>query len=301
MKFNQLKYAGLVAIQLASNIVSAAVVDKRNDIWDAINSLKLIGHPENDFGCKSTVHTNPVIIIHALLSNPDVDLNLFQEDLKSKGYCTFTTIYGNHKHLAPWIGGLTSVRESSETLSDFILEVIQKTGASKVDLVGHSEGGVMALYVPMTHPEAAAKVERIVSLGPAVHGALYYGLTNLWYKNGDFSRETASAVLHFLGCAACDDMATGGEIYNDFKDSKRIVPEGIKATIIMSTKDTLVAPDASRIEEVGVRNVMVQDSCPEDDVGHAGLAWDTGIWDIIRNELNEDYGGKVSCAKGLPV
>lgn len=193
------------------------------------------------------------------------------------------------------------MRESSKTLSDFILEVSEKTGSSKVDLVGHSEGGVMALYVPMTYPKAAAKVERIVSLGPAIHGAQYYGLTNLWYKGGDVSREMASAILDLLGCPACDDMATGGDIYKDFLNAEKIVPEGINATVIMSTKDTLVAPNVSIVNEANVRNVMVQDRCPEDPVGHAGLAWDTGIWDMIRNELAGDYTGPVNCVKGLPT
>ncbi|KAG9229144.1 alpha/beta-hydrolase [Amylocarpus encephaloides] len=301
MKLGVLKYACMATLQLASSTTKAASLNKRSDLWDAINALKLVGHPGNDFDCRSTVHPNPVVLIHALSANPDVDLNLLQQDLKRKGYCTFSTIYGNHEHLAPWIGGLTSMRDSSRTVAEFILEVADQTGSDKVDLVGHSEGGVMAFYVPMAHAEVAAKVAHSISLGPAIHGALYYGLANLWYAGGDVSRELASAMLRLLGCAACDDMAVGGDIYNAFKEAARIVPAGIQATVIMSTKDTLVAPSVSRVEEVGVRNLLVQDRCPEDPVGHAGLAWDTGVWDMIRNELAENYTAPVNCIQGLPV
>lgn len=116
------------------------------------------------------------------------------------------------------------------------------------------------------------------------------------------SRDLASAILDLLGCEACDDMATGGAIYEDFLASEKIVPAGINATVIMSTKDTLVDPSVSRVEnESNVRNVMVQDTCPDDPVGHAGLAWDSGVWDMVRNELDGDYTGPVTCVQGLPA
>ncbi|KAK7996353.1 hypothetical protein PG989_004393 [Apiospora arundinis] len=272
----------------------------RDPIWDAVLHLKLIGHPKNDFSCKSAEHPTPVILLHALLANPAVDLNLLQQEMKKQNYCTFTVLYGTQP-LAPWIGGLGDMRESSQTIADFVLEVVKKTGSDKVDLVGHSEGGVMALYVPMRHPEAAKHVDHVVSLGPAVHGAQYYGLTNLWYAGGEVTREIASGMLDLLGCQACDDMATGGNIYNDFKSTSKIAQDGNKVTVIMSQHDTLVAPEVSRVEEKGVRNVMVQDTCPDDTVGHAYLAWDTSVWGLVFNALTEKYDAPVKCDKQPPI
>jgi pimeloyl-ACP methyl ester carboxylesterase len=182
----------------------------------------------------------------------------------------------------------------------FIREVWDKTGAEKVDLVGHSEGGVMALYVPMTQDGIANIVEHTVALGPAVHGAEYYGFTDLFYFGGEATRELASLALKTLGCAACDDMARGGDVHADFQAAERIVPDGIKATIIMSTYDTLVEPEVSRVEEEGVRNVIVQDTCPDDKVGHAGLGWDKSVWSLVVNALTEDYDRQFLCDKGLP-
>ncbi|KAK8104892.1 hypothetical protein PG999_008251 [Apiospora kogelbergensis] len=268
----------------------------RDPIWDAVLRLKLLGNPKNDFSCKSAEHPTPVILLHALLANPAVDLNLLQQEMKRQNYCTFTVLYGTHR-LAPWIGGLGDMRESSQTIADFVLEVVEKTGADKVDIVGHSEGGVMSLYVPMRHPEVAKHVDHVVSLGPAVHGAQYYGMTNLWYAGGEVSREIAGGVLDLLGCQACDDMATGGNIYNDFKNAPKIAQDGNKVTVIMSRRDTLVAPEVSRVNEKGVRNVMVQDTCPDDTVGHAYLAWDTSVWGLVFNALTENYDAPVKCDK----
>lgn len=159
----------------------------------------------------------------------------------------------------------------------------------------------MALYVPLTQAGISDIVEHSVALGPAVHGAQYYGFTDLFYLGGEVTRRLAALALKTLGCAACDDMATGGEVYEDFKKAKgHIVPGGVKASVIVSEYDTLVAPEKSVVVQEGVRNLVVQDYCPEDRVGHAGLAWDWGVWDIVVNELSENYGGAVDCRQGLP-
>ena len=273
-------------------------IHARTDIWDIINQLNTTDNPPNDYNCKSSIHPNPIILLHGMLSNPSKDLKPLQKDLNSRGYCTFAVKYGEHVE-TPWIGGVTDMRQSSNTIADFILDVVKRTGAPKVDIVGHSEGGVMSLYVPMTHKDVSAHVERIIALGPAVHGAQYYGLTSLSYS-GEVSRYVVSQILHLIGCAACDDMATGGNIYNDFKAASKIVQSGNKVTIVMSKSDTLVSSDRSIINEPGVNDIFVQDFCPEDKVGHSGLAQDTGIWDMIRNILADNVHGPVTCTQGLP-
>jgi pimeloyl-ACP methyl ester carboxylesterase len=207
--------------------------------------------------------------------------------------------YGVHP-LAPWVGGVVSMVDSAKEIAGFIKEVRSKTGSEKVDLVGHSEGGVMTLYVPLTQEGIKDIVEHTVALGPAVHGARYYGFTDLFYLGGQETRTLAGDVLSVLGCEACDDMAIGGRVYSDFADAAgHIVQDGVKASIVMSRSDTLVTPDVSEVNETGVRNLFVQDYCPDDTVGYAGLAWDTGVWDIIINELKENYEGPVGCTQGL--
>lgn len=258
----------------------------------------LYGAPDNNFDCRSETHPNPVIMLHGLSSNREFPLNRLSWNLTDDGYCVYSLTYGAHS-LVNWIGGLKAMRDTAKEIASFIKEVKDKTGANKVDLVGHSEGGVMALYVPMTQDGIAEIVDHNVALGPAVHGAQYFGVTNFFYIGGDFTRNLVSLALKTLGCPACDDMATDGAIYNDFKNAKKIVQDGNKASIIMSNSDTLVAPDVSRVDEAGVRNIIVQDSCPDDKVGHVGLALDTGIWQIIRNELAENYDKPVTCTSGL--
>lgn len=288
--------------------------------WDVPEYLKLselYGAPDNDFSCRSD--RNPVVLLHGLSADREVDLNMLQKELNGRGYCTFSLTYGAHS-AAPWIGGLKSMRDDSAAeIADFIREVHEKSAGDdddgakkKVDLVGHSEGGVMTLYVPMTQDGIADIVERTVALGPAVHGARYYGFTDLLYAvGGDATRAVAGAAIRALGCAACDDMATDGAVYADFlarsqalasgESSVGIVPAGVKATVVMSRSDTLVSPEVSRVDEDGVRNVFVQDACPDDKVGHAGLMWDRSVWGLVYNALEEEYDRAFECDQGLEI
>ena len=116
------------------------------------------------------------------------------------------------------------------------------------------------------------------------------------------TRKFVANALNTLGCKACDDMAPDGAIYNDFKAaSPHIVQQGIKASIIVSSADALVKPEQSIINEPGVRNIVIQDVCPSDKAGHAGLAYDRNVWQLVKNELEEQYDRKVACDYNLII
>ncbi|KAI3335446.1 Alpha/Beta hydrolase protein [Ustulina deusta] len=267
------------------------------NIPSALTSSNLYGAPDNDFSCKSS--RNPVVILHGLSANRDVDLNLLQYELNDRGYCTFSITYGAHA-IPSWIGGLEDMTESSKQIADFVREVQQKTGASKVDMVGHSEGGVQSIYVPLTQDGISDIVEHIVALGPAIHGATYFGFTDLWYIGGDVTRTLVGKLIDLVGCPACEQLAPDGLVTDQFAAAENIVQDGNKVTVIMSKSDTLVPEDVSTIDEPGVRNVLVQTTCPDDQVGHAGLAWDKSVWRLIINALEETDEEVYPCEKGLP-
>ncbi|KAI1376641.1 alpha/beta-hydrolase [Hypoxylon crocopeplum] len=267
-------------------------------IPDVLRLSELYGAPENNFGCESK--RNPVVMLHGLSADREVDLNMLQWELNRRGYCTFSQTYGAWD-LVPWIGGLRPMADSAKDIAAFIRKVKDSTGAEKVDIVGHSEGGVQAVYVPMTRAGISDIVEHVVALGPAIHGAKYLGFTDLWYIGGDVTRNLATVVQNLLGCPACDDMMTGGAVYNDFKNADKIVQPGNKVTVIMSTSDILVSPDVSRIDEQGATNVVIQDTCPDDHVGHAGLMWDKSVWRLIVNALEENHDPVYDCEKGLTL
>jgi len=94
----------------------------------------------NDFSCKSASQPVPVVLFHGLGATYYEDLNFLQSFLASKGFCTFAITYGAYDGF-PFVGGFKHVDESSKQLASYIANVTSQTGASKVDIVGHSEGG----------------------------------------------------------------------------------------------------------------------------------------------------------------
>jgi pimeloyl-ACP methyl ester carboxylesterase len=265
---------------------------------DVLRTSLMYGAPDNDFNCKPSFHPNPVVMLHGLSQNRDDDLNSLQKALNERGYCTYSLTYGAYS-LASWVGGVKDMTETAVSIADFIREVLEKTGAEKVDVVGHSEGAVQAIYVPMTQEGISSSVDHVVALAPALHGASYFGIADLWYFAGDVSREIIGAVIDTLGCPACEQMVKDGQIYDYFKDVQKIAQDGNKLTIIMSRTDTLVPPEVSEVHEDGVKLVYVQDTCPNDSVGHFGLSWDKSVWRLITNALEESDDEAFPCEQGF--
>lgn len=294
------KSSAVVAAALAAIVVAAPTPLGERGLLDRLfgsilpaNVTDLYGAPPNDFNCKSD--RNPVVFLHGLSANREWTISTFQKHLQENGWCTYSQTYGEYS-MVPFIGGLRPMRETAPEIAAFIRQVKERTGAQKIDLVGHSEGGVHSLYVPMTQLGIKEIIGRSVALGPAVHGAMYFGFADLWYLGGEATRFTVANILHTIGCPACDDMAPDGAIFNDFKAaSPQIAQAGIKTSIIVSNNDILVKPETSIVNEPGVRNIVVQDHCPEDGAGHAGLSYDRNVWQLVKNELEEQYDRKVDC------
>lgn len=105
----------------------------------------------NDFNCKSATQPYPVVILHGLGANNVFNIAGLQAFLVARGFCTFSITYGAYPQY-PAQGGFIHIPVSSKGVSDYINLVASKTGASKVDLVGHSEGGFMVSHLlPSRH------------------------------------------------------------------------------------------------------------------------------------------------------
>ena len=60
---------------------------------------------------------------------------------------------------------------NADALADKVREVLAATHASKVDLMAHSQGGLVVLGMLRAHPELATKIRRIVTIATPVLGA----------------------------------------------------------------------------------------------------------------------------------
>ncbi|KAJ5142553.1 uncharacterized protein N7515_001340 [Penicillium bovifimosum] len=251
----------------------------------------------NDFSCKSD--HNPVVLLHGLGATYYEDLNFMQYWLQTKGYCTYAITYGAHDGF-PLLGGLRAISESAPEIATYIKDILQKTGKSKVDLVGHSEGAFQALYVPKFEG-VSHLVDKIAAIAPPTNGTTFANLYKLAYLFGDKSRDAVGKILDTLGCPACDDLGTDGAAVERLNDGKPIVQPGNRVTIIASKYDELVTPAKTAfVHEEGVTNRWIQDVCPFDPVGHIGEAYDLNVWNLVLNVLRETPDQKFICLIGSP-
>ncbi|WP_370250106.1 esterase/lipase family protein [Nocardioides sp.] len=250
----------------------------------------------NDWSCRpSAEHPRPVVLLHGLSSN-DQNWTLHGPALARAGYCAFSLTYGQTPTTRWWGGGgFAPVADSGREIGAFIDRVLTQTGAAKVDLVGHSEGAFLSLYVPKV-TGYAGKVGRVVALAPPTHGTTFAGLVTLGQLVG--GQPLVAAFTDGATCYACTDLVRGGPAVAALTDGP-IAQPGVTYTIIGTRYDAVVTPTStSFVREPGVTNYYIQDRCAFDPVGHIGIAVDSGVTSMILNGL--DPRTPISCGFGPP-
>jgi pimeloyl-ACP methyl ester carboxylesterase len=253
----------------------------------------------NNSSCQpSAAHPYPVVFLHGLGATYYEDLNVIQASIANQGYCTFSQTYGSYPGF-PYVGGLEPIAQSATQIAAFIELVLSETGAAKVDLVGHSEGAFQALYVTKTQG-IADKIDKVIAIAPPTHGTTFGGLVDLAYLFGGTSRNLVGQALNTFGCPACNDLIIGGSAVTTL-DTVPIAQPGVSYTIIASRYDELVTPtDTAFVDEPGVTNMYVQDTCPLDPVGHIGEAYDPNVWHLVQNALDPADAKPFICLAGPP-
>jgi pimeloyl-ACP methyl ester carboxylesterase len=266
-------------------------------LFSSIVSAYVYTDPNNDFSCRSSSHPNPVVTLHGLGATYYEDINYLGDWLRTQGFCVFRLTYGAYEGF-PFIGGLTPVSDSAAEIASFVRQVQSQTGATKVDLVGHSEGGFQSLFVPKFQGVAPI-VERIVAIAPPTHGTTFDNLETLAIALD--ASAAVNDVLKTLGCFACTDLTIGASAVQAL-DQGPIVQPGNRVTIITSRTDELVTPPSISFitNEPNVTNQYVQDACPLDPVGHIGEGYDLNVWNMVLNALEDAHGRLFPCSFGSP-
>jgi triacylglycerol esterase/lipase EstA (alpha/beta hydrolase family) len=95
-------------------------------------------------GCRSAVDPHPVVLVDGTFANPEDDFGALAPLLANAGYCVYTFSYG--APASQFVQSLGPVPRSAQQLAAYVQRVRETTGASEVDLVGHSQGGMLAEY-----------------------------------------------------------------------------------------------------------------------------------------------------------
>jgi triacylglycerol esterase/lipase EstA (alpha/beta hydrolase family) len=170
--------------------------------------------------------------------------------------------------------GTGDIARTARDLNVFADRVRAQAGAPKVDLVGHSQGGLVARQY-VRHEDGASEVDSLVSLGSPHYGTAVANITDF------FGGGTC------LGVVACEQMAVGSTFLTNLNDGDDTIGS-VRYTNLYTIYDELVRPVVNAALRDGATNVLVQSQCPLRVVAHVGLALDGTVYDGVRDALRAE-------------
>jgi triacylglycerol esterase/lipase EstA (alpha/beta hydrolase family) len=250
----------------------------------------------NNFSCKpSAAHPRPVILVHGTFADMSDSWQALSPLLADDGYCVFALNYGSYDGSgAVGVYATGDIAQSAAELSTFVNRVLAATGASKVDLVGHSQGGMMPRYY-LKFLGGAAKVNTLVGLAPSNHGTTLEGLFTLAnYFPG------ASALVGPV-CPACQQQDAGSPFLASLNAGGDTVP-GVNYTVIESANDEVVTPYTSAfLSGPNVTNILLQKQCVLDQGEHLSMPYDHIADADVLSALDPAHRVTPACTPVLPV
>lgn len=251
----------------------------------------------NDWNCKpSAAHPRPVVLVHGTFANMDDDWQTASPVLVNHGYCVFAFNFGGSSPTSD-VQGTGEIAASAQTLAAFVDKVLAATGAAKVDLVGHSQGGMMPRYY-LNFLGGAAKVGTLVGLAPSNYGTTADGEVTLADLLGARSLMDSGEAST---CEACVEQEEGSAFLAKL-NAEPTVP-GVRYTVIESRGDEVVTPYTNAFLPAGpdVTNVTLQNQCPLDQTDHVEIASDPVAMADMLNAFDPAHPVKVPCVPVAPL
>jgi triacylglycerol lipase len=289
---------GALAFALAASVFVAVVPDA-----SASGRADVPPPGANNWKCRTTAtHPNPVVLVHGLGANMHENWMTISPLLASKGYCVFALTYGLDRRTEGWPyqpGGVVPMEQSAKELRSFVERVRRATRAAKVDIVGHSEGSLMPNYY-VKFLGGAAVVQRYVGMTPLWKGTNLGGVGVLYGMGKQSGSSAAFSGVSQQVCGSCPEFAQNSEFLDKMNSAGGPRVKGVAYTMVMTTHDELVVPYTSGIM-AGANNIVVQDKCPSDTVGHGWLAFDPVAVQYVLNALDPAHAQAPDCTKAQPI
>lgn len=252
----------------------------------------------NDWTCTPTpAHPRPVILVHGTWENAYNNWSGLAPVLKNDGYCVYALNYGRSSlaagggagALIPGANGTAPIEDSARQLAGFVEQVRARTGAEQVDLVGHSQGGlVIRQYLKFGGGTDSAlpaqnTVNTVVTLGTTNHGTTLGGI-------GTLGREIGKLVgLDRLVGISGIQQVHGSPFLRTLNREGDTLP-GVRYTVIATRYDEVTTPYESTFLTAGpdatVDNITLQDGCPADTSGHLSMSYSPRAIDWARHALD---------------
>ncbi|HEX5543303.1 MAG TPA: alpha/beta fold hydrolase [Micromonospora sp.] len=220
---------------------------------DAVTPSRTVG---------AVASANPVIVVGGLIGI-SIAYEPIAARLRADGYRVWI-------YQLPGLG-VGDIRDSARALSSYVDQVRAATGATKVDLVTHSEGGLVSRWY-VKFLGGADKVGRYISLGTPQQGTYVANIMNF------------VGLGSCAGVVACQQMTIGSDFLAGLNAGDQ-TPGAVRWITVRTWQDELVRPVDNATLADGATNVLVQSSCPLRVVGHLGLVLDGTTYTVVRQAL----------------
>jgi hypothetical protein len=289
--------AAALVVAVAPTTASAYSVPYGNTalgdaIWNETWAPESVVGANNN--CKPTAaHPYPVVLVHATLADEGSNWVTLAPLLANEGYCVYAFNYGETVASLPIvpfvtpgrIDGLGHIERSAEELKTFVGKALSKSGASKVDLVGHSQGGMMPNYY-IKFLGGESKVNELIGLAPSNHGTTLDGLTNL-LEDFPFASEFTTGLLELFGAPSLPEQEESSAFIKKLFGGGDPVVSGVRYAVIETNHDEVVTPYTHAfLSGSGVTNITIQEQCPSDPVAHIGMFDDSPSLQNVLNQLS---------------
>lgn len=193
-------------------------------------------------------HPYPIVLLHGTGKSKS-DWAQLGAQLRHLGFAVYAPDFG-HRATAP-------MRESAAQISAYMDAVFTVTGATKVILVGHSQGGLLA-RMWAAEGNNAARVHQIVSLAAPHHGTRPGGMMAPLVR-GKQAHRTVHSLIHDIFGPAGAEMLGDSEIITALNEKEDGLLPGVIYSNLATRSDAIVLPiESCFLEGPGCVNRFIQ-------------------------------------------
>ena len=181
-------------------------------------------------------HEVPVLYVHGIHSRAS-GFRRSARHLRDNGYWVWGFNYG--KMFLPGLYGTGRLEDSLDQLRADVDKVLAATGADQVDIVAHSQGGLLTkLFIAQG---GADKVRRVVAMGANFHGTDLEGAAPRVLRR--FDRHPGLTKL--LLSPSVPQQLAGSKWMRENADPLPDTDPSVVYTALYSRRDTLVTPNSA--------------------------------------------------------
>lgn len=228
----------------------------------------------------------PVILMHGTTENRLANWSGLGPRLANEGFCVFAPNLGYYNN----IPGLNYIESSAAQLSAYVDSVLAKyPGVSKVDIVGHSQGGMMPRYY-IKFLGGQSKVNRLVGIAPSNNGTTLSGLANLAKVFG------ITGAVEAVGPAFAQQIRGSAFLQN--LNAGDPTPGSVKYDVIVTNGDQVVTPYRSAFID-GASAWTAQSGCLLEASEHLQISYSRRVHTKVMNLL-DGKNRRLPCDLVLP-